>query len=217
MNRHPMIRLRRNRHLKILHQSCLRRMTRHLSCRLQNFRHRLSRLQKNHRRSILLRLNQHCCPLTNQRRSFRVCFGRNYLVASSCFRVCCWRSFPAWCCWCSIRDRRRCLLGVRVLNSATNLKACSIRRRLGLGLSPRRGGISSIAMVSAWRFSVGFGGGRVPAGGVDGFAALAGGLLDRVLVVHAFEDGQSAAGRAVDDTEVVLLEVWEQRFEAFAQ
>ncbi len=92
-----------------------------------------------------------------------------------------------------------------------------IRRRLGLVLSPRRGGISSIAMALAWWFSAGVGDGCVPAGGVDGFAALAGGLLDRVFVVHAFEDGQCAAGRAVDDSEVVLLEVWKQGFEAFAQ
>ena len=72
-------------------------------------------------------------------------------------------------------------------------------------------------MAWAWRGSVGFGGRGVPAGGVDGFAALAGGLLDRIFVCHAFKHRQGAAGRAVDDAEVVLLEVRQQGFEAPAQ
>jgi len=196
MNRHQKSRLQRNHRLMIHHLNCLRlktlhRMTHLPSCRHLNFRRHSSRHQWNHHRSILrqknrLRLNQHCCLLTNQRRSFRVCFGRNYLAALNCFRVCCWPSFPAWCCCCYSRSTR--------CSRSTNLKACSIRRRLGLGRLPRRGGISSIAWVSAWRFSVCFGGGCVPACGVDGFAALAGGLLDRVFIAHAFEDGQVAAG-----------------------
>ena len=49
-------------------------------------------------------------------------------------------------------------------------------------------------MAWAWRFSGCFGDGCVPAGGGDGLAALAGGLFDRVLVAHAFEGLELAAG-----------------------
>jgi len=95
-----------NRLQKTHRRNFLHRMTRPQSSHLLNFRHRLILHLKYHLHLNRLLMTLHCCLLTNQRLSFQVCFGRNCRVALNCFQVCCWPSFPAWCCCCYSRSTR---------------------------------------------------------------------------------------------------------------